>query len=141
MAWKKKQGMSREQAMLAYIDQMDLIGEELSTGGAALVDATGGNAAIYSSQGLGASGGDLYSSWEGGVAKTGVLYKQRDVFKGWRPRYFLLRVRFPVVIETSLCVPASDRNAHCHHSYPHRHRRISSCSTTSPRTTRWPAGS
>lgn len=94
MAWKKKQGMSREQAMLAYIDQVDLIDEELSTGGAALVDATGGNAAIYSSQGLGlgASGGDLYSSWEGGVARTGTLYKQRDVFKGWRPRTFVLRV-------------------------------------------------
>lgn len=96
MAWKKKQGMSREQAMLAYIDQMDLIDEELSSGGAALVDTTGGNAAIYSSQGLGASGGDLYSSWEGGVNRMGVLYKQRDVFKGWRPRYFILRVRvFP----------------------------------------------
>lgn len=98
MAWTKKQGMSREQAMLAYIDQMDLIDEELSSGGAALVDTTGGNAAIYSSQsglglGLGGGGGDLHSSWEGGVSRAGVLYKQRDVFKGWRPRYFILRVR------------------------------------------------
>jgi hypothetical protein len=23
----------------------------------------------------------------GGVKKQGILYKQRDVFKGWRPRY------------------------------------------------------
>eukprot|EP00624_Nannochloropsis_granulata_P004637 evm.model.NODE_33083_length_7094_cov_18.459826.1 len=84
MAWKKKQGMSREQAMVAYIDQMDLIDEELMTGGAALMDSTGGNAALYSSDGL-------YSSQEPMTAKTGVLYKQRDVFKGWRARTFILK--------------------------------------------------
>jgi hypothetical protein len=32
MAWKKRQGMTREAAMNAYIDQMNLIDEELSTG-------------------------------------------------------------------------------------------------------------
>jgi hypothetical protein len=84
MAWKKKQGMSREQAMVAYIDQMDLIDEELMTGGAALMDSTGGNAALYNSDGL-------YSSQEPVTAKTGVLYKQRDVFKGWRARNFVLK--------------------------------------------------
>lgn len=32
MAWKKRQGMTREAAMTAYIDQVNLIDEELSTG-------------------------------------------------------------------------------------------------------------
>jgi acyl-CoA-binding protein len=32
MAWKKRQGMTREAAMQAYVDQIDLIDEELSTG-------------------------------------------------------------------------------------------------------------
>jgi hypothetical protein len=140
MAWKKKQGMSREQAMMAYIDQVDLIDEELSTGGAALVDATGGNAAIYSSQGLGANGGDLYSSWEGAVAREGILYKQRDVFKGWRPRFFHLKVRFGGVrmsrrtIDTALAllfgaiIWSSLPTPHTHHTTSHR--RTSSCSTT-----------
>ncbi len=84
MAWKKKQGMSKEQAMQAYIDQMDLIDEELTTGGAALMDATGGNAALYRSN------EGLYSSQDS-ISKTGVLYKQRDVFKGWRARTFVLK--------------------------------------------------
>lgn len=123
MAWKRKHGMSREQAMLAYIDQVDLIDEELSTGGAALVDATGGNAAIYSSQGLGASGSELYSSWEGGAGKTGTLYKQRDVFKGWRPRTFVLRVRVRAFLYVGLHLLGS-------HTSLHQYYRTSCCSTT-----------
>jgi len=83
MAWKKKHGMTREQAMVAYIDQMDLIEEELATGGAALMDSSGGNAALYSSDGL--------SSSQETLVRTGVLYKQRDIFKGWRPRFFVLQ--------------------------------------------------
>lgn len=30
----------------------------------------------------------------GGIRKTGTLYKQRDVFKGWRPRHFVLQDNF-----------------------------------------------
>jgi hypothetical protein len=32
------------------------------------------------------------TSQSAGVAFEGVLFKQRDVFKGWRPRYFTLQV-------------------------------------------------
>jgi hypothetical protein len=50
--------------------------------GGAILD-TGGS--YYSSSELLQSSEPLY--------KSGVLYKQRDVFKGWRPRKFILQVR------------------------------------------------
>lgn len=45
---------------------------------------------VYGSNGY-YSSGELMSSSEP-VFKVGTLYKQRDVFKGWRPRKFVLRV-------------------------------------------------
>lgn len=118
MAWKKRQGMTREAAMQAYVDQIDLIDEELSTGAwkavayqidenrrvkslpilnfpdiMRFVFTTGGAAIMESAYGSNGyySSGELLASSEP-IYKTGILYKQRDVFKGWRPRKFILKV-------------------------------------------------
>jgi hypothetical protein len=40
------------------------------------------------------SGGEKSSDLPGGIRKAGTLYKQRDVFKGWRPRHFVLQDSF-----------------------------------------------
>lgn len=37
---------------------------------------------------------DVQPTLPGGVIKKGVLYKQRDIMKGWRPRHFVLQDSF-----------------------------------------------
>ncbi len=42
----------------------------------------------------------LRANAESALSIDGILYKQRDVFKGWRPRYFTLQV-YTMLLENS----------------------------------------
>jgi hypothetical protein len=103
-AWNSFRGISREQAMTEFLDLMVKFEADprASTKNASTRPLAASSAASAADTGLqrtnssrsvtSNAGGGYGNGVQPGsnVIKVGILYKQRDVFKGWRPRKFIL---------------------------------------------------
>lgn len=76
-------GTTMEDAMNEYVQLVTKLEPTART------NTTGGGVGMEKQQTL-----KRGSIVQDGVSKKGILYKQRDVFKGWRPRHFVLQENF-----------------------------------------------
>jgi len=119
-AWEQCAGMSKQDAMMAFIVEVKKLDPKFSVhglfdGGSPTSSSLPGSPAVASSAistptgGRGSTNGSPLSASAGvrrsstgktdleaggAVRMEGVLYKQRDVFKGWRSRDFVLQGTF-----------------------------------------------
>jgi hypothetical protein len=103
-AWQAMRGKSREQAINEFLTEYD---RWEAGGNAGILPSTSSqqqprpslapsNSGLANAVSLGAPASTKRGSvlTIQGVIKEGTLYKQRDVFKGWRPRKFVLQEGF-----------------------------------------------
>ena len=81
-AWNKYKGLSKADAMKKYIDAVQKVDPSFQTDGSN-AKSSGGS-----------GGGTTLEYKEPRIVKEGVLFKQKDIFKGWRSRYFVLDETF-----------------------------------------------
>lgn len=84
-AWVAYKGLSKETAMLKYIQMMEKIDPNFKTAGSSSQKTSSSSTSTSV---------DSFQLKETKVLKSGILYKQRDVFKGWQGRYFVLDENF-----------------------------------------------
>lgn len=83
-AWITYNGLSKEVAMKKYISNLEKVDPQFKPG--APIKSPQVNASIPRV--------DSFVLSSTNVLKEGLLFKQKDVFKGWRPRYFVLDENF-----------------------------------------------
>lgn len=80
-AWNSYQGLPKVEAMKKYIEALQRVDPSFQTdGGSSAPRASFSGAALENK--------------EATIVKEGILFKQKDIFKGWRSRYFVLDTAF-----------------------------------------------
>jgi acyl-CoA-binding protein len=85
-AWNSYNGMPKTAAMQKYVEALQKVDPSFRA------DGSGGDSGGGSSRASGS--GAVLENKDSRVVKEGILYKQKDIFKGWRSRYFVLDESF-----------------------------------------------